>query len=61
VSAHDRLDFRIDERVEDRIDLRARNAEDVRHALLFECSDDEFRASAGNLLYVPVHRGSPVG
>jgi hypothetical protein len=41
MSADDRLDRRVDERIEDLVDLRARNSEDPLHIMLFERFDDD--------------------
>src|ERR1700749_91519 len=39
--ADDRLDRRVDERIEDLVDLCARNSEYPLHIMLFECFDDD--------------------
>ncbi len=44
MSADDRLDRRVNERIEDLVDLRARDSEDPLHIMLFERFDDDIRA-----------------
>jgi hypothetical protein len=42
VPADHRLDLRVNKRIEDRVDLSAWHAEDMRHALHFQRTDDQF-------------------
>ncbi len=57
--ADDRLDRRVNKRIEYRVDLGARNAKDMCHALHFQSADDQFGTDLLRLIYDLVHRQSP--